>query len=352
MISSFQKLKQRSLCRKFSELPKHLKILPSYTQPKKKNIIFHRAESKNPPLGQTWSNLHEACYQKTKKQTLESNSFMGSLCWNGFELMKQRTWRKLTPQKVKKWKEDPILQDPQELTKNIKFASKFFGSDLVGITEYDPRWTYVEDSEKISQFQKTIVIGIAMDDEAISLGNSFIASGEVALCYSKLAFVLTLMCKLIEDLGYKAEASVNGDSLSIPSAIQAGLGHMGRSGLLINPKYGPGIRLAKIFTNMPLINDKPLDDDITPICSKCGQCAKKCPTQAISHSKEPNYDNPTISNNPGVLKWAVDPEKCFKQWCDLGHDCVICIRVCPFRKKIYGNKSTSVQHFMEKILNK
>jgi len=50
----------------------------------------------------------------------------------------------------------------------------------------------------------------------------------------------------------------NDTALSIPLAIDAGLGELGRNGLLITAEYGYCIRLCKIFTNLPLIVVCPL----------------------------------------------------------------------------------------------
>ena len=50
---------------------------------------------------------------------------------------------------------------------------------------------------------------------------------------------------------------------SIPIAIDAGLGELGRNGLLVTPKYGPRVRLAKILTNMPLVPDSPIRFGVT-----------------------------------------------------------------------------------------
>lgn len=44
---------------------------------------------------------------------------------------------------------------------------------------------------------------------------------------------------------------VNDISLSIPLAIEAGLGELGRNGLLITKDFGPCVRLCKIFTTCP-----------------------------------------------------------------------------------------------------
>ena len=45
--------------------------------------------------------------------------------------------------------------------------------------------------------------------------------------------------------------------ISIPIAIDAGLGQLGRMGLIVTPKYGPRVRLAKVITDMPLVPNDP-----------------------------------------------------------------------------------------------
>ncbi|GAH24795.1 putative reductive dehalogenase (rdhA), partial [marine sediment metagenome] len=38
----------------------------------------------------------------------------------------------------------------------------------------------------------------------------------------------------------------------------------------------------------------------------------------------------TVSNNPGVKKYYINPEKCFEFWAENTSDCSKCITVCPF----------------------
>lgn len=40
----------------------------------------------------------------------------------------------------------------------------------------------------------------------------------------------------------------------------------------------------------------------------------------------------TISNNPGIHKWYIDPEKCFQFWVRKRGDCAVCISGCVFNK--------------------
>ena len=48
-----------------------------------------------------------------------------------------------------------------------------------------------------------------------------------------MAFVASSLAHYIRSLGYKAIPSGNDTALSIPNAVEAGLGELGRHGLLI-----------------------------------------------------------------------------------------------------------------------
>ncbi|GIS71288.1 MAG: hypothetical protein CM1200mP10_08650 [Candidatus Neomarinimicrobiota bacterium] len=76
--------------------------------------------------------------------------------------------------------------------------------------------------------------------------------------YSRDVTTLLALAQYIRNLGYQAYASMNDTALSIPMAIQAGLGEYGRHGLLITKEFGPRVRIGKIFTDLPLAHDKPI----------------------------------------------------------------------------------------------
>ena len=145
-----------------------------------------------------------------------------------------------------------------------------------------------------------------------------------------MAFVLARLGEFIRNLGYDAIESGNDIALSIPLAIDAGLGELGRNGLLITPQYGPRVRLCKIFTDLPLEPDKPIEFGVKEFCKECKLCAKYCEAGAISMDDEPSFDGVCPSNNPGVLKWYVDVEKCYLFWLENGMSCSTCIKVCPY----------------------
>jgi len=111
-------------------------------------------------------------------------------------------------------------------------------------------------------------------------------------------------------------------------AIDAGLGELGRLGLLITPKYGPRVRLAKVITDMPLVPDSPISFGVREFCEACMLCAEHCPSSAITDGTR-TWKGKSLSNNPGTLKWYIESEKCY----DFnGFSCPNCKRVCPFTK--------------------
>ncbi len=62
------------------------------------------------------------------------------------------------------------------------------------------------------------------------------------------------------------------------AAMACGIGHMGKSGQIINDKYGPFMRYAFIITDAPLETDAPYAENH---CEGCMECMNACPGSAI-----------------------------------------------------------------------
>jgi len=72
-----------------------------------------------------------------------------------------------------------------------------------------------------------------------------------------------------------------------PIAEDAGLGTIGRIGLLITPELGPRVRLSVVTTDLPIIIDKKKkDNSVIEFCTKCKKCAEVCPTEAIPFDEQ------------------------------------------------------------------
>ncbi len=233
--------------------------------------------------------------------------------------------------------------DPAAVTRDMKRVARFFGASLVGVGRLDRRWLYskaylltpeggkVAENEIPEEYAYAVVLGFAMDYGAVACSPAHPASATVGLQYSRMAFVAGLLAQFIRGLGFKAIPCGNDTACSIPLAIDAGLGELGRNGLLITPEYGPRVRLAKVLTDLPLVPDRPIAFGVWEFCQQCGLCAKQCPSQSIMHG-EPSTETHNISNRRNVHAWHINAENCLDFWARNGTDCSNCIRVCPFNK--------------------
>lgn len=58
----------------------------------------------------------------------------------------------------------------------------------------------------------------------------------------------------------------------------AGIGWLGRSGLLVNPRYGARMRYVTVLTDAPFATGEPMDFS----CGSCTACVEVCPAAAIA----------------------------------------------------------------------
>ncbi len=253
------------------------------------------------------------------------------------------------------WNPADIDMTWEEASLAVKHAARFYGASLAGIAELNPLWIYSdiysptrEDRMHIThvltegeRFEKTRdtwyiprsmnrVVSLAFEEYYEGIANSpgRLASAAVGDGYSRMAVTSTTLAEFIRALGYRALPAGNGVGFSIPIAIDAGIGELGRLGLLITPKYGPRVRLAKVITDMPLIPDNPISFGVAEFCKACMLCAKHCPSDSITAGPR-TWKGKSPSNNPGSLKWFVEPESCHDY---NGFSCSNCKQVCPFTK--------------------
>jgi len=138
----------------------------------------------------------------------------------------------------------------------------------------------------------------------------------------------TVACQVavfIRRLGWEAEAHIDANYKVICPLVarDAGLGEIGRMGLLMTPELGPRVRLGVITTDLPLNTDDPCyDRTVLHFCSICKKCAEVCPPGAI-----PKAGREVIA---GSRRWRLNSEACFNYWCAMGTDCGQCMRVCPY----------------------
>ena len=256
------------------------------------------------------------------------------------------SWKKLssTGGSPNTYLSTPCKTDPDILTARVKRAAQFYGASLVGITHIDPRWIYSHNRQGMpvtipDHFLSAVVMAVEMNPVALATSPTLLGAAATGMGYSKMAFLISCMGEFIRNLGYNAIQMGNDTALSIPLAIDAGMGELGRNGLLITPQFGSRIRICKIFTDIPLTEDHYTDYGIRKTCIQCTKCAEACEVDAISCEDTPTFDPVCPSNNPGVLKWPINAEKCYEFWCDNGGDCSTCITACPFTRKTLGSST-------------
>jgi reductive dehalogenase len=267
------------------------------------------------------------------------------------------------------WKPERIsVDDPSLISEIIKDAALFLGASLVGITELNRDWVYHPGWERYghkeinldelipSSIKYAVVMAIETNYDYVRYAPTAKASAAAGLGYSKMAFLAPSLAKFIASLGYQAFACGNDTALSIPLAVDAGLGQLARFGAIITPEFGPRVRLCKVLTDLPLKPTAPVDFGVTEFCDVCQKCAEYCPPQAIWYGKRTPKAR-TFSTNPGLLKWPLDGEKCFRFWYQNGAktdkgmyhiDCYQCVNVCPFNKK-RGRSHQSIKWFVRNL---
>lgn len=273
-----------------------------------------------------------------------------------------RSWRgvadgPLNPDRVE-------FEDPIKTSAHIKETAPFLGADLVGICELNQAYVYSHTGLRID-FAKgaagqeinlphkyAISIGVEMNYERMRYAPGWIDNAEVGLGYLNAAQAAVTLAAYIRELGYPARAHfcINEWALHVPIAEAAGLGELGRHGILITRKFGPRLRLATVTTDLPLAADSPVDIGVVKFCEMCGKCAENCPSQAIPHGEKVVVR--------GVEKWQLNDEACQRFWCsnpDKWNDCARCISVCPWnRPDIFHHRlavrSAKYSHTARKLL--
>jgi len=235
------------------------------------------------------------------------------------------------------------VRDAAEMTRHIKRAAKYLGASDVGIMRVQPSFLYSEGrypddgtggaasnqmvgaAETAARYPFAIVCVYAWDykmgkahrhrigDTAYHFGAEFLRS-----TYANLA-------GYIKEMGYGVATKV---ATPMPTALAAGLGEVGRHGMLITEKFGARVHLGDpILTDLPLIPDEPIDIGVEDFCQVCNKCANTCPTNSIVTTGK------AVVN--GIEKYKINWETCYRlrphvmQYWEI---CLTCVTVCPYTK--------------------
>jgi len=227
---------------------------------------------------------------------------------------------------------DTKKTEPKSTSQFIKQLAKKYRAIDVGITElkdehlYSYRGRSHNYGEKVENTHKfAIALTVEMDHELVRNAPYALSVLESSRQYVHSGIIALRIAQYIRRLGYDAQAHIDGEYEVICPLVarDAGLGEIGRMGLLMTPGLGPRVRIAVVTTSIPLIPDERKEDySMIDFCKTCKKCAEVCPTKAI-----PFDDRKEIK---GVLRWQIDQEACFTYWTKAGTDCARCMSVCPY----------------------
>lgn len=199
-------------------------------------------------------------------------------------------------------------------------------ADDIGIAAMEPN--YVFEGYSIED-PWVIALALAHDYERLREVPSDETNG-VGVCdvgdqYARGTRSSYALANWIRAQGYRADPYPGpsaGALVLIPPAIAAGLGELGKHGSLISPRFGAGVRLAGVTTDMPLVPTAPHIFGGEEFCANCQVCTNACPPAAISPSKQLVR---------GIERWYVDFDKCIPYFAEAA-SCGICIAECPWTR--------------------
>jgi len=222
---------------------------------------------------------------------------------------------------------------PQAASRYLKRLARYFGARNCGIAEVQPYQLYSHTGRGSGAYGSPVVLDHAyvlvftfeMAQEMVRTAPRAQEAMETARQYSEAAQTAVQVAAWIRAMGYDALAHIDGNyRLILPLAGRdAGLGEIGRMGLLMTPDLGPRVRLSAVTTTLPLLPDATGDSPaVLDFCQICKKCAENCPARAI-----PTEDRQEID---GALRWQINAEACFRYWNTVGTDCGRCMQVCPY----------------------
>lgn len=232
-----------------------------------------------------------------------------------------------------------------------KWATEL-GAHSVGITKLQTCHLYSHRGRGKNYGQKVennhsfaIAFTVEMDYDLVHTAPKSPTVMESAHQYLNAGAIAVQLAAFISSLGYSARAHIDGkyDVVCPLVAKDAGLGEIGRMGLLMTPTLGPRVRIGVVTTDIPLVADaRTFDTSVLHFCTLCKKCAYTCPSQAIPFEKRTDIN--------GVERWQINSEACYTYWTKSGTDCARCISVCPYSHPDnlfhnfvrFGNKNSAI----------
>jgi reductive dehalogenase len=222
--------------------------------------------------------------------------------------------------------------DPETITKYVRGLAGYLGAHSVGFTGLRPQHLYTVRGRREwygepvkNDHRFAVAITVEMDYRMTRQGPQPGTVMETAKRYLQAAEIAVQLAEFIRRLGYSAKAHISSHYEVVCPLVarDAGLGEIGRMGLLITPRLGPRVRLSVVTTDLPLhVEPRQFDGTVIEFCGNCEKCADVCPSRSIPRGSR--------TEENGVLRWRINAESCYTYWCRVGTDCSRCMGVCPY----------------------
>src|SRR5260370_33186036 len=116
-------------------------------------------------------------------------------------------------------------------------------------------------------------------------GDDWISSAQSMRTYMRAGLVCGVIGQHLRNLGFSATAhsAADSDVIQTPLVLLAGLGEVSRIGdIILNPFLGPRQKTGILTTELPMVEDKPIDFGLQNFCGACNTCARECPSCPLS----------------------------------------------------------------------
>ncbi|MCP4668425.1 MAG: epoxyqueuosine reductase [Deltaproteobacteria bacterium] len=240
-------------------------------------------------------------------------------------------------------------------TKELKSEIRALGADLVGVADVEPlKELKVDPQSLLSPFSRAVSIALQLPaavfeeirDRPTPVYKAIYQTANLML--DQIAFRAAMILEKDGHYSLPIPASQVLDRKNWYGAIShkavarvAGLGWQGKNLLLITPRYGSRVRLATVLTKARLEIDGPVKNR----CGKCTNCMDACPAQAIKGVNTMTH----YKSREEALYFERCRDKVVEEFAeipDVGVPiCGLCIRVCPFGRKMRTKEEVTVHGF-------
>ncbi|PKL67116.1 MAG: epoxyqueuosine reductase [Methanobacteriales archaeon HGW-Methanobacteriales-1] len=210
----------------------------------------------------------------------------------------------------------------EEFIKEFESYAKSLGISSIGYAQITSDLLI---KDKFIPYPHTIVLTMPMSEDIIATAPGEEAQELNNAAYAKLGEISYKISDYLRKNGYTTQVAhpYEGMVNFSPLAQKAGLGWIGKSGLLMTPELGPRLKISAIFVSIANLPVKNEDDHswISDYCNRCSNCVKACPEKALLEKET------CCGNNEAELVQKL----CIG--CSQG--CTYCIEDCPFHSKGY-----------------